>query len=314
MTKSEEEREKVIELYSKGVSKTDIARIESISFPTIRNILNESDTKQNQEVINEKKEALTKTLTDIFNYETYLEESVIDLVFNLKRIAQISGSDLGDFVEALSFVFDKIHKHTDNPIKLFNFIVNISNYLSLLHDVVKPEAFLEIVELYYDNGIRFEEVNNLITEIEEKTDILIENAKEEYAYWGDKTNEIKEKYDTLCTSHSTTLKKLEKEEITNKKLKKTEEELKTMEEKLKILQVYAYKLGEKAKEIGIENQELKTKLNQSDKENNITKRDNGLIENLKREKTIMEIVLKEVQTNFPVEFEMIVNRVKNEIK
>lgn len=314
MTISHERKEKIIELFLNGVSKKDIARIENITYPTIRNILTESDTKQNQEDIKEKKEALTKTLTDIFNYENYTEESVIDLVFNLKRIAQISGSDLGDFVETLSFVFDKIHKHTDNPIKLFNFIVDISNYLSLLHDVVKPEAFLEIVELYYDNGIRFEEVNNLIVEIDEKTDILIKKVKEGYEYWQEKTNEIKEKYDTLCSSHSTTLKKLENEEITLKKLKKTEEELKITEEKLGNLRIYAYRLGEEAKKIETENQELKIKLNQSDKENDITKRDNSLIENLKQEKMLMEIVLKEISINFPVEFEMIVNKVKNEIK
>lgn len=314
MTISHERKEKIIELFLNGVSKKDIARIENITYPIIRNILTESDTKQNQDDVNEKKEVLTKTLTDVFNYENYTEESVIDLVFNLKRIAQISGNDLGDFVEALSFVFDKIHKHTDNPIKLFNFIVDISNYLSLLHDVVKPEAFLEVVELYYDRGILFEEVNNLNIKIHENTNILIKNYKNEYADLVEKTKEVQEKYDLLCSSHSTTLKKLEKEGVTHKKLKKSEEELKITEEKLKILQNYAYKLGEKAKEIDMENQELKIKLEQTDKENDITKQDNSLIKNLKRENMVMEMVLKEFSVNFPVEFEMVVNKVKNEIK
>ena len=64
----------------------------------------------------------------------------------------------------------------------------------------------------------------------------------------------------------------------------------------------------------MENQELKIRLKKTDKENDITKQDNGLIENLKQENRLMKVVLKEVQTNFPVELEMIVNKVKNAIQ
>ncbi|TKJ26789.1 MAG: hypothetical protein CEE42_04220 [Promethearchaeota archaeon Loki_b31] len=73
MTISEEKKAKILELYNKGVSKKDIARLEGISYPSIRNILKEGDTEQIQE---RKKKIVEEKLIEIFRYEGYPEESI----------------------------------------------------------------------------------------------------------------------------------------------------------------------------------------------------------------------------------------------
>ena len=173
MTISIEKKNKIIELREKGLNKKEISRATQVSFPTIKNILDDNEIKQNQDLLNERNEVLVKKLSEIFNYENCTEESVLDLIFNLKRIANDSGMELGEFVEDIEFIFDKIHKHTENPIKLFNFIVDISNSLSLLFNSIEPEPFLEIIQDYYESGLNLNEAKESIIEIEEKAERFI---------------------------------------------------------------------------------------------------------------------------------------------
>ena len=125
MTISEEKKERIIELFEKGLNKKEISRSTQVSYPTIKNILNKNNTEQNQKEITERDEFVKKKLGEIFTYENYTEEAILDLIFNLKRIAEVSGSELGQFIEDIEFIFDKCHKYSEAPIKLFNYIVDI---------------------------------------------------------------------------------------------------------------------------------------------------------------------------------------------
>ena len=175
-----------------------------------------------------------------------------------------------------------------------------------MFDVVKPEAFLEAIERLYDREIEMEESEVFLAESEAKAELLLNNTRQEYNELREKINEAQNSLKELTSVQTTMLKKLIEEP--------NREELTKTKERLTELQIYAHKLGEEARKIETENRELKIKLEQTDKENEITKQENGSIENLKQEIILMEIVLKEISMNFPVELEMIINKVKNKIK
>ncbi len=258
MTITEEQKSKIIELYQKGVSKKDIQKLEMVSYPSIRNILNENDINDKPERLQEKAEKTEKTLSEIFEYENCTEEAVLDLIYNLRRIAKESGSELGDFIEDIEFIFNKYHKITENPVKLFNFLLDISENLSLIYDNIEPETFLEIVELYYDKGLQIREVDEYMIENDAKAERILKNVKEELDKYQDKINNAQIELQKLTSSKAIWTAKL-LEEPNKEKLQKA---IKENNE----LQNLAQLITEKAQMLNSENQELKKMLEKTDKE------------------------------------------------
>ena len=292
MTISEEKKAKIIELREKGLNKKEISRATQVSFPTIKNILDENEIKQNQDVINERNEVLVKKLSEIFNYENYTEETVLDLIFNLKRIANGSGIELGEFVEDIEFVFDKIHKHTENPIKLFNFIVDISSNLSLVFNSIEPEPFLKIVEDYYESGLSLNEAKDFISEIETKAEKLVDELKQEYNDWQERINYAQEEYKSITSLKTIVIKKM-MDNPTLEKLKISEERIKEMEKRMEKLQMTNAVLIEKGKS-----------LEQADKDNEITRQ-----ENIKA-----RLIFERLEKIFPQDVKNIIQEIENEQK
>jgi lambda repressor-like predicted transcriptional regulator len=290
MVISEEKKSKIIELREKGLNKKEISRATQVSFPTIKNILDENEIKQNQEIINERNGVLVKKLSEIFNYENCTEESVLDLIFNLKRIANDSGRELGEFVEDIEFIFDRINKYTENPIKLFNFIVNISSNLSLLFNSIEPEPFLEIVQDYYESGLSLKEAKEGMSEIEEKAESLLEKVKEEYNYWQERGDNAQEEYQSIASLQMVFLNKMI--EAPNKeKLGETEEKLKIAENRIRDLEMSKQILIEKGKSLEI-----------SDKESKIIRQDN----------IMFNMVYERLYEQFPNEINSILKEIDNE--
>lgn len=287
MTISEEKKEKIIELFEKGLNKKMISRATQVSYPTIKNILNDKDIKQNQEEISERNEIVRKKLEEIFAYENCTEEAILDLIFNLKRIAEVSGSEIGEFIEDIEFIFDKYHKYTEKPIELFNFIVDISSNLSLVFDSIEPEPFLKIVEDYYENGMKFNEAKESMIEIEVKAERLVENAKEEYNIWQEEINNAQKECESITSLKSIMLKKM----IDEPNLKK----LKFAEESVKALQINAHKLE-------TINQVLTIKLKQTDKEN----------KEAKQELLLFNLAFERINKLFPEEVGIIIKEIENE--
>jgi len=265
MTISEEKKERITELYEKGLSKKEISRTVQVSYPSIKSILDENDIKQNQEVINERNEVLINKLSDIFNYENCTEEAVLELIFNLKKIANDSGIDLGEFIEDIEFIFDKINKYIENPIKLFNFIVDISSNLSLAFDSIEPEPFLEIVDLYYDKGLQIREADEYIAEIEIKAERLLENVKPEYNKYQNKINCSRQELNQLTSNNSLMTAKL-LQQPNKEKLQKAMNRNNELQSFANIITIKAQVLDKKNQELEIENQELIKKSQITDKE------------------------------------------------
>ncbi len=288
MTISEEKRTKILELYNKGVSKKDIVRIEEISYPTIRNILSENNKEQNQEELQENHEIIEKKLSEIFSYENYTEKSILDLIFNLRRIGENAGRDLGAFVDDIEFIFDKYNKHTDNPIKLLDFLLDISNELSLIFDLIEPKEFLSFVEKYYERGIFLNDTETYIKdEIIPTLDSYI--AKKEFL-----ENEIiimQEKITNLTSMEAILTKKLlEKPNL---------EKLKNAELNINNLKALLSKVANETVKHKTENIKIKNLLKETISINN----------QLKEENSALDMVFDKIRLIFPEEVKSIVSEV-----
>jgi len=246
------------------------------SYPTIRNTLKENDIEGIQEQKETRSKLVEKTLTEIFTYETYTEESVIDLIFNLKRIGKECGKDLGAFIEDLSIIFDIFYKQSSNPIKLFIFLLDLSDNLSLIYDNIEPEPFNEVVGLYYNKGISIKDADEylaeskaekeeiiaiskeiwddcqkkikeakrkLIYEVESKSEIILKNCKQDLKEYNEKIKNAQKELDVIKIARLTIIEELERSEIGNQNLKQTNQALKESlkqanEEKLLLEKVF----------------------------------------------------------------------------
>lgn len=197
MTISDEQKLKILTFYQKGVSKKDIARIEGVSYPTIRNIISNNEIEEIQDKNEERSEIVEKTLSEIFKYEDYTEGSVLELIYNLKRIGKMSNRDLGAFIEDIEVIFDRYYKLTNNTIKLFDFFMDISNNMSFITDSFDIEKLLELIEDFIDQQIFLEELRkeyNSIREFKEAKEQEIEDIKVENDSQFDKLVKIANQY------------------------------------------------------------------------------------------------------------------------
>jgi len=263
MTISEEKKLKILTLYKKGVSKKDISILEKVSYPSIRSILSSDDIEEIQE---EKKEIVVKKLTEIFTYENRAEETMVNLIFGLKRIGEKSGKDLGDFVEDLVYIFDCYDKITEDTIKLFVFLLEISRNMTVIADHIEPLILIDYIDNFIDREVDMEDAEKYVAEIKEeaenvwnetqkrienvkrkaineievKSETLLTNSKEEYAEYQEKINRAKEELTDLILNKIFLNNRNEKVKKENQELKKT---LKESDEKKTLLEKAFKKLG-----------------------------------------------------------------------
>lgn len=293
MTISEEKKAKIFELYEKGLSKKEISRTVQISYTSIQSILKKGDTEQIQE---RKKEIVEEKLIEIFRYEGYTEETIVNLVFNLKRIGENYGRDLGQFIEDLEYILDIYQKNSDNPIKLFDFFLDVSDNQALICDHIEPEALLKAVDIYIEHLLYLNEIEAKISEIKQKSNELVDSKAIELRDLDRQIEEYRTKTIEMYGGYSTAIEKfLNKPELKEAKkkiavlqlgnqilikkcliaeteLKKTDKEkeeaerenllYKTLIEKLK--KKYPKELNETIKEVDVKNDKQKTNTNKEE--------------------------------------------------
>ncbi len=179
MTITDEKKTKIIELFQNGVSKKDIARIENISYPTIRDILNKNDIEGVQDEKRERDEDTKRKLSEIFKYEDYTEESVLELIYNLIRIGKMCGRDLGEFIEDIELIFDQYCKISENPIQLFDFLMDISREMNFITDSFGVEILIEVIDSFMEQHIFLKTLQEKYHSIEEFKKIKKEEHEQE---------------------------------------------------------------------------------------------------------------------------------------
>lgn len=283
MTISNEKKEKIIELFDNGVNKKDIAKLEEVSYPTIRDILNGNNSEQKQE-IKEDNKIIEKKLSEIFNYENYTEKSVLDLLFNLRRIGENYGKDLGGFVEDINFVFDKYNKYTDNPIKLLNFLLDVSENLSLIYDCIEPDKFLTMVERYNERDIF---INDTETYIRNEIIPVLDGYIERKEFLKNEIILMQEKLSQITSMEAIMMVKL-LENPTEEKLEKA---------------------NDKIKELNVSLREIVNEGLQYKKENLDSKLE---FENAKKENIVLKMIFERIMKVFPTETKSIISEIENE--
>lgn len=281
MTISEEKKTKILDLYNKGISKKDISRLEEVSYPSIRSILEGGDTEQ---IKKEKKRVIERKLTAIFNYEDYTDETVVNLIFNLKRIGMVSGRDLGQFIEDIEVVFDAYHKITENPIKLFDFLLDVSNELALITDHITAEVFFNFINEYIERARYLNELEAYISEQKQNYNELFDVKTIELKDLNDQIFRTQEKLDLFKTFEYKTTKAF-MENLSEEKLKKALERIAELELDNQFLTEKSFILENETK--------------QPDKKNEIIKRENLLYRTL----------FEKIKDKYPNELKKIVNEI-----
>lgn len=239
-------------------------------------------------------------LTKIMEEEGYdFQDEIKPLVYSLKVQTNEIGIPLHDYLTNIRNNTNKFLRITCKPEWFYYVLMELANDYSLINDHIDATKIMETVDNFYNREIEMEESEKLLAENEAKAELLLNNTKERYRYWEERTATLQEESKAKAEGL------LYDAKIKLNDLNKRIDEAQKNYELLKLLQTTMLNknIGND-KKIETENQELKIKLKQSDKDNNITKQENKL----------MEIVLKEVSINFPVELELIINKVKNEIK
>ena len=187
---TEEIKNLIYELNEQDVSVKDIVAKLNICRSSVYNTLKEAGKEPAEPKNDEENQALQLTLTDIFNVENYTKETKIDLIFNLRKIAQQSGSDVGGFMDDIETILGNCYRYSDNTIKLFCFIVDIANNLSLVFDEIEPQRLVEAVERFYDREISMERCEDYI----DTWNIM---RQEEYDKLGEKIRKAQDIYDDI---------------------------------------------------------------------------------------------------------------------
>lgn len=292
---------KLREMREKGLTISETAKALGISESSVKKY-----TSEDYEREKEFDEKAGNSLSKQFDLEGYdFQDEIVPLIYKLKGQANEINITLHDYLEDIANIMNKFLRISDKPHWFYYVFCELAKNYSLINDHIDPLKFMEAIDNFYNREISMEESENFLFETNEKSDILIENAKENYYFLENKINNIRN----------------EAVQYINKKKIKTEGLIENAKEELNELNK---QIEETKKKYEIINAVLIKKIacnietlhetEQSDKNNEITKQEKESIKNLKQENTIMEVILKEFQTNFPVELEMIVNKVKNAIQ
>lgn len=293
MTISEEKKTKILELYNNGVNKKDIAKLEEVSYPTIRNVLNDNNKEQKKGELKEKNEVIEKKLSEIFNYENYTEKCVLDLIFNLKRIANETGSELGDFIESIELIFDKYHKKTENPVKLFNFLLEISENMNVITDHIDVNVLITVIDKFVNREIEMEQAEEFIADIEAKAELANNNTKELWDENQERIKSAKRKARSEIELKSDELLKNAKAE-----LKEYREKIDKAKRESELLTTFKTQISEHIEMVEKENHDLKKALEQTEK--------------IKQENLAFDMVFNKLRLIFPEEIKSIIAEVNIE--
>lgn len=162
-------KEKVWNLYKKGNTTTDIATICKISVPSARKIIRESEDCEETDFQEEK-----PIETDSIIKEDS-EEKTNQLIYNIKRIAKITGRPFPEFLDEMEYLMNEYLKVSDKPIYLLDFVFDVS--VEMIKMDLKPDKE-KIREVLVNLAEEERFLSGMKTEIAENEGILKEIRKE----------------------------------------------------------------------------------------------------------------------------------------
>lgn len=237
------------------------------------------------------------SLTKIMKEEGFdFSDEIKPLVYSLKNQANEINVDLYKYLTDVSNIMSAFLRITDKPAWFYLVFCELANSLSVITEQIDAMKLIEAVENWFNREIEIEEAEEFLTEIKEKTETLIENADEEYEYYQEKTNELKEEIESL-TLFQESEKDLRKNEAKAEKLlKNTKEEYNQWLKKIKEAQ-------ESLGKITLAQTIITKKIMESPDKNNNT---------IKRENIMLRLVLEKINKLFPEEINVIIQEIDTE--
>ena len=219
---------KLRKMREKGLTVKETANALGISESSVKKY-----TSDDYERENEFDEKAGNSLTKQFDLEGYdFQDEIVPLIYKLKGQSNEIGVDLYDYLKDIANTMNKFLRITNKPEWFYYCFCELAKNYSLITDHIDATKFMEAIDNFYNRELNMEESEVFLTEIETKTESLIKNAKEEYKYYQEKTNELKKEIESLSLIQES-VKDLNKNEAKAEKLlKNTKEEYKQWQERI----------------------------------------------------------------------------------
>ena len=281
----EKEIQKIRELREKELTVKEIAKAVGRSESSVKKYI--SDNYEGDEKAG-------RSLTKIIKKEGYdFEDDIMPLVYSLKNQANEIDITLYDYLKDISNIMNGFLRITYTPAWFYYVFCELANNLSVITDHIEANDLMNAIDNFYNREISMEESEKFLTEIETKTETLIENSKEEYSYYQEKTNELKEEIESLTPIQISENTLKENEAKAEKLLKNTKQELKGLNNQIDEAQ-------EILRKVRLAQTVVIKKIMENPDKNN---------ENLKKENVLLNQMFERVNKLFPEESKIIIQEI-----
>lgn len=266
----EETKKRIGELRETILTVKEIAKALNVSESTVKRYSSDDYDKDNEVSItsNKKKPLNESWMTKLFGEGWENNVDLMQRFFNLNRLAIETGRDLEEFFKDIDFIITQYHRYSDTPLKLYNFNLNIASSMSFVSEAFDMDLYINKIDDFIDENIFLDELTENIN-----------NIKEEYNEWQEKTNEAKETA-KIYQDRNVNFMKNYSESIYKGKLEESEK---------KCVKLFTF-----AQKLAVEKQEL-----------------NKTLEQLNQENLLFKEVFERFASSFPEDTEKIVEEIKN---
>lgn len=235
-----------------------------------------------------------RSLTKIMKEEGYdFVDEIKPLVYKLKNQATEIDISLHKYLTDVSNIMSRFLRITDKPAWFFYVFCELANNYAVMNNDIDAMKLIEAVENWFNREIEIKEAEEFLSEIKTKTETLIKNADDDYKYYQEQTNELKEKLGLLNLIQESEFDLNKNEAKAEKLLKNTKKEYNQWLKKIKEAQ-------KSLKQITLAQTIIEKKIVENSDKNN---------ETVKKENILLKQVLEKINKLFPEEIEVIIQEI-----
>ncbi|MBA7516082.1 hypothetical protein ES705_08127 [subsurface metagenome] len=103
-------------------------------------------------------------MTRLFGNDWNDNDELMQLFFNLNRLASETERDLEEFLEKIEFIIRQYFRYTDSPLQLYDFFLNVASTMAFISEEFDMGLFLSKIEDFIDKSIFLDKLDEVIGE------------------------------------------------------------------------------------------------------------------------------------------------------
>lgn len=170
----ETKKDQIIFMREKGLTISQIAKALEVSETSVKKYSSGNPDKDNEDLIISKRKNPLKDdwMIRLFGNDWNDNNELMQLFFNLNRLAIETDRDLDEFLVKIEFMIRQYHRYSDTPLKLYDFSLNIASIMTFISETFDMGLFVSKVENFIDKSIFLDKLNEVISERkQEKADL-----------------------------------------------------------------------------------------------------------------------------------------------